>query len=69
MSRAGGAATERGLRAHVAVRFNAPRGGVKAYGGTIAKVTPRHVRVSFPDVDGTSSAYDVKRECLLAVVG
>ena len=57
------------LRAHVAVRFNAPRGGVKAYGGTITKVMPRHVRVSFPDVDGTSSTYDVKRECLLAVVG
>ena len=45
-----------------ALQRSAPRGGAKAFGSTITKAMPRHVRVSFPDVDGTSSTYDAKRQ-------
>ena len=51
----------------VAVRFNAPRGGAKAYGGTVIKIMPRTVRVSFRDVAGSSTTFDVKRDRVLAV--
>ena len=51
----------------VAVRFNSPRGGVKAYGGTVVRVMARMVRVSFRDVAGSSSTYDVKAERVLTV--
>ena len=51
----------------VAVRFNSPRGGVKAYGGTVVRVMARMVRISFRDVAGSSSTYDVKAERVLTV--
>ena len=49
------------------MRFNSPRGGVKAYGGTVVRVMARMVRISFRDVAGSSSTYDVKAERVLTV--
>ena len=51
----------------VAVRFNSPRGGVKPYGGKVVRVMARMVRISFRDVAGSSSTYDVKAERVLTV--
>ena len=51
----------------VAVRFNAPRGGAKAYAGTIVKIMPFTVRISFRDVAGSSTTYDVKKDRVLTV--